>query len=101
MGGDHGDWLDLADAVDALRRQLAEAQVRAADSAIHFSITEITMEFGLELVHSVRGDAGLRFGVVSVGAAGERAKQATHTVVVKLSAHTESGGAVNVSDDEP
>jgi Trypsin-co-occurring domain 2 len=99
--GDGSDWLDLADAVDALREQLAEAQYRAADSTIRFAISEITMQFGVELVRSARGDGGLRFGVVSVGVAGEHARHATHTITLKLAAHTDAGGGVDVSDDEP
>lgn len=94
-------WLDVADAVAALRGQLAEAQLRAADDPIRFSVTEITMEFGLELVHSAKADGGLRFGVVSAGASGERARKATHTVTLKLAAHTPSGAAVDIGDDAP
>lgn len=100
MGRDH-DWLDLADAVTALRGQLAEAQRRAAGDPIRFGITEITMEFGLELVRSAKGDGGLRFGVVSAGLGGERARKATHTITLKLSAHDDDGGPVDIGDDAP
>jgi hypothetical protein len=57
-------WLDLADAVTALRNQL-------------------------------------RFGVVSVGAGGEHARKATHTVSRKLSAYGDGGSPVDIGDDEP
>jgi hypothetical protein len=43
------EWLDLADALTALRDQLAEAQARAYYSPIRLSVEEVTIEFGLEL----------------------------------------------------
>jgi hypothetical protein len=94
-------WLDLADAVTALRNQLAEAQRRGAGDPIRLGISEITMQFGLELVRSAKGDGGLRFGVVSVGAGGEHARKATHTVSLKLSAYGDDGSPVDIGDDEP
>jgi hypothetical protein len=94
------DWLDLADALTALRGQLAEAQARAVGSAIKLSVQEVTVEFGLELQRTAKRDGGLRFGVVSVGAGGDRARRATHKVSVKLSAQSQDGGTVNVSDED-
>jgi hypothetical protein len=94
------EWLDLADALSALRGQLAEAQQRAWRSPIHLSVEEVTVEFGLELQRSAKADGGLRFGVVSVGGSGERARGATHKVSVRLSAHTDDGGFVEVSDED-
>lgn len=96
----HTDWLDLADALTALRGQLAEARMRAADSPIKLSVEEVTVEFGLELQRSAKGDGAFRFGVVSAGGGGERARRATHTVTLKLAAHTDTGGPVDVSDED-
>ncbi|MGP4091584.1 trypco2 family protein [Streptomyces sp. KR55] len=96
----HTDWLDLADAVTALRRQLEEARTRAVDSPIKLSVEEVTVEFGLELQRSAKGDGAFRFGVVSVGGGGERARRATHTVTLKLGARTDAGGSVDVSDED-
>jgi hypothetical protein len=98
--GTSTEWLDLADALTALRGQLAEAQKRAWDSPIHLSVEEVTVELGLELHRSAKGDGGLRFGVVSMGGSGERSRQATHHVSVRLSAHTDEGGPVDVSDED-
>ena len=100
-GNANDDWLDLADAVTALRSQLAEAQRRAAGSSLRLSVDEITMEFGLELVREAGADGGLRFAVVSVGASGKQARQVTHTVTVKLSARQDDGSGVDINDDEP
>lgn len=96
----HGDWLDLADALAALHKQLAEAQARAANSLIRLTVDEVTVEFGLELHRAAKGDGQLRFGVVSVGGGGERGRRATHNVTLKLSALTDAGGPVNVNDED-
>jgi NTP-dependent ternary system trypsin peptidase co-occuring protein len=92
------EWLDLADALTALRDQLAEAQARAYYSPIHLSVEEVTIEFGLELQRSAHANGGLRFGVVSVDGSGQRDRKATHTVTVRLTAHGEDGAPVDVSD---
>ncbi|MCZ0988317.1 trypco2 family protein [Streptomyces diastatochromogenes] len=94
----HTDWLDLADALTALREQLAEAKVRGSGSPVRLSVEEVTVEFGLELQRSAKGDGGFRFGVVSAGAHGERARRTTHTVTLRLAARTEAGGPVDVND---
>ena len=70
--GSQVEWLDLADALTALREQLIEAQERALGSPIRLSVEEVTVELGLELQRSAKGDGGLRFGVVSMGGSGER-----------------------------
>ncbi|MGH9212433.1 MAG: trypco2 family protein [Acidimicrobiales bacterium] len=94
------EWLDLADALNALRGQLVEAQQRVGHSPIHLSVEEVTVELGLELHRSAKGGGGLRFGVVSLDGSGERARRATHRVSVRLTAHTDEGGLVEVSDED-
>jgi hypothetical protein len=96
----HNDWLDLADALTALHEQLAEAQAQAASGAIKLSVEEVTVEFGLELQRSAKGDGQLRFGVVSVGGGGEQVRRATHKVSLRLSARTDAGGPVDVRDED-
>lgn len=97
-GSGSGDWLDLADALSALHEQLAEAQLRASDSPIRLSVGEVTVEFGMELRRSARGDGALRFGVVSAGGGAERASVGTHRVTLRLDARTESGEPLDVDD---
>lgn len=95
---DYSDWLDLADVLTALHEQLAEAQIRAAGSPIRFSVEEVTVELGMELQRSANGNGGLRFGVVSLSGGGERARHGTHTVSLRLNAHTDTGEVVDVAD---
>ncbi|MCC3326493.1 trypco2 family protein [Nocardia abscessus] len=96
----HADWLDLVDALTALRRQLIEAQSRATDSAIKLAIQEVTVEFGLELQRSAKGSGGFRFGVVSADVGGDLSRRATHKVSLKLNALTDVGGPVDVNDED-
>lgn len=98
--GTPADWLDVADALTALRSQLAEAQARAWDGAIHLSVEEVTIEFGLELQRSAKGNGEFRFGVVSLGGGGERGRRATHKVSLRLKAHTDDGGPVDIRDED-
>lgn len=95
---EHTDWLDLADALTALREQLAEARMRASGSPVRLSVEEVTVEFGLELQRSAKGDGAFRFGVVGAGGGGERARRTTHTVTLRLAARTDEDGPVDVSD---
>lgn len=94
----HTDWLDLADALTALREQLAEARSRASGSSVLLTVEEVTVELGLELQRSAKGDGAFRFGVVSAGAGGERARRTTHTVTLRLAARTDEDGPVDVND---
>lgn len=94
----HTDWLDLADALTALREQLAESRTRAAGSPVRLTVEEVTVEFGLELQRSARAEGGFRFGVVSASAQGEGARRTTHTVTLRLAARSDTGGPVDVND---
>ena len=102
-GGTDEDWMDLADAITLLRGQIAQAQTRlaaAGDRGVVFGLGEITLELGVELARTRGGDGSLRFGVVGLGTKGERARKATHTVTVSLTARRPDGRPVNVADEE-
>lgn len=99
-------WMDLADAITSLRDQIVEAQERLAfptvvgHQAVLFTLGEITLDLGLELVGTKGVDGGLRWGVVSVGGTRENGRTATHTVTVKLQPHRPDGGDIDVSDED-
>ncbi|MGW4649085.1 trypco2 family protein [Kitasatospora sp. NPDC004289] len=105
MGNSSGDeWMDLADAVALLRRQIAQAQRQAAespadDSDVRFAVGEITLELGMELTGTRSVNGGLRFAVVSAGGKAERASKATHKVTVKLTPQDGAGEVVFVRDE--
>ncbi|MFE9634548.1 trypco2 family protein [Streptomyces sp. NPDC006463] len=95
----HDDtWLDLADAVDLLRRQVVEAQRRGAGSAVRFEIDTIDVELELELSRTRGGVGELRFGVIGANGKAERSSRRTHRVSLTLKPRTRDGGDVEVRD---
>lgn len=100
------EWLGLADAVELLREQIAEAQARIAkpteggDRGVLFTLGEVTLELGLELTGTKGVNGGLRWSVVSLGGKKESSRKATHTVTVKLTPHRPGAGDIDVDDTE-
>ncbi len=92
----------LADAVDLVRAQLAEARRRAAaeDNDVQFHVGDVTVEFGVELTRQGSGQLGLTLGVVTVSVGGSRSRQASHKVTISLTPHTADGDDIDISDDE-
>ncbi|MEU9998144.1 trypco2 family protein [Streptomyces sp. NPDC050848] len=104
--GADGQWMDLADAVTLLRKQIAEAQRRLADptgggdKGVLFALGEITVELGLELTRSNGVNGGLRWSVISLGGKKESGTKDTHKLTVKLTPHTPDGREPDISDRE-
>ncbi|RRS01235.1 trypco2 family protein [Glycomyces terrestris] len=96
----HEDWLDLADAIEVLRSQLAEAQRRGQDSQLQFVLGEITAEFEIELVRAKSGGGALRFSVVEADARGERSSRSTQRLTLRLNPEHRGGGDVAIGDVE-
>ncbi|MEU8383874.1 trypco2 family protein [Streptosporangium sp. NPDC048865] len=92
------EWVGLDDAITALRRQLDEARERGADEDLRFALGEVTVEFGVEIRKEGASDAGVRLGVVSMGAKGTVAKNVTHKVTIKMTPRTGAGESVDVGD---
>jgi translation elongation factor EF-1beta len=70
----------LADAVDELRSQLAEAQEAAYGEDISFGLENIEVEFTLELRKEGGVEGKLQFGVVTIGGSGSLSSAQTHKV---------------------
>ncbi|MEU8517878.1 trypco2 family protein [Kitasatospora sp. NPDC048722] len=98
MAEPNGDWLDLADAVDLLRRQIVEARRRAGSSPVRFEIGDITVDFELELTRTRGGGGELRFGVLGANGKAERTERGTHRISLTLHPHTADGGDVEILD---
>jgi hypothetical protein len=97
--GSDKSWLDLADAIELLRDQVTEAQQRAAGHALRFVMGEVTLELEVELERSGSRGGGLRFGVVSADARGERSSRSSHRVTLALTPQLSGGADVEISDD--
>jgi hypothetical protein len=96
-----GDEVKLADAVDVVRAQLAEARRRAAaaDPDVRFQVGDVTVEFGVELNRQADGRLGLTLGVVTASAGGGGSRMTSHKVTINLTPHDASGADIDISDD--
>lgn len=75
----------LADTIESLRRELSTAMRNRPETGIVFELGEAEVELQLAVTKEAGGDAGVRLGVVSFGAKGGLASEATHRVLLSLS----------------
>jgi hypothetical protein len=90
--------LGLADAIEAVRRELQLAQQRGAGQAVQFRVGPVELQLQVEMGTSVRGEGGIQVWVVSAKGSGERTSSTSHTVRVQLTPETASGADVLVAD---
>ncbi|WP_406862118.1 trypco2 family protein [Streptomyces sp. HUAS MG47] len=96
--GEH--WLDLADALDLLRNQVAEAQRRAQRSEVRFGVDEITVEFEAELIRTREAGGGLRFGIVEARGRTEGSRRSVQRIALTLRPQRADGGDTAIGDVE-
>ena len=94
------DWVGLADAIAALRRELTAAMAAGKDSALRFGLGPVEMEFLLDITREGGGEAGVRFWVVTVGAKGSIASASTHRVKLSLQPQDRHGRQLDIADTE-
>jgi hypothetical protein len=94
------DWVGLADAIRALRRELTASMTAAQGEAIRFELGPVEMEFLLEVRKEGGGEAGVRFWVVSLGGKGAVSSGSTHRVVLSLTPKGPSGRPPEIADVE-
>ena len=94
------NWVGLADAIAALRRELTAAMTTGKDSALRFGLGPVEMEFMLEVKREGGGEAGIRFGVVTIGAKGSIASASTHRVKLTLQPQDRQGRPTDIADTE-
>ncbi len=94
------DWVGLADAIAALRRELTTATAAGKDSALRFGLGPVEMEFLLEIRREGGGEGGVRLGVVTVGAKGAITNASTHRVKLSLQPQDRHGRAKDIADTE-
>ena len=101
------DWVGLADAIAALRRELTTAMTAGMDSALRFGLGPVEMEFLLQITRvegsetrEEGGEAGVRFGVVTIGAKDSVTSGSTHRVKLSLQPQDRRGRRGEISDTE-
>jgi hypothetical protein len=75
---------EIAAAIEELRRQLTEVQKGSADERLRFSVKEVEMEFLVTVSTEGSGGAGVRLGLVTVGADAKVGKDNSHRLLLKL-----------------
>ncbi|WP_330320861.1 hypothetical protein OG927_25910 [Streptomyces clavifer] len=95
----------LAETIDALRAELTTAMARGDGQPIRFELGPVNIELELAITREASGDGGLRFGVVSFGAAGRATDAKTHRLALTLNpvaAHGDGPVRIGASvDGEP
>jgi hypothetical protein len=84
--------IGLAEAVAALRTELAGAVAAAAVEEIQFPVGPVQLEFHVGVTKSAEGKAGLRFWVLELGGGGSRATETVHKLTVTLEPPVDAAG---------
>lgn len=74
------DGIELADAVESIRNQLIDAASRATGRPVAFELSDIQMEFTLELRKEVKGGGKVKAWAAETSADASRATGRTHKV---------------------
>jgi len=93
-------WVGLSDAITALRRELNAAMTAGKDDDLRFGLGPVEMEFLLEVTREGGGEAGVRIGVVTIGAKGDVSKVSTHRVKLELNPQDRHGRSAEIADEE-
>jgi len=89
----------LADAVEVVRNELLGAATRGAKSDVQFDVSEVVLEFAVELREDHGAELGFKAWVVSLGADASRGQSETHRVSVTLHPQGKNGDRWLVAGD--
>ncbi|MFI9269475.1 trypco2 family protein [Kitasatospora sp. NPDC052896] len=81
---EHVPDIELADAIEAVRQQLAAAAERGAGHRIQFEVGPVELEFGVELRRDGKLSGGVRAWVLSADAEVSAGRTRAHRVTVTL-----------------
>jgi Trypsin-co-occurring domain 2 len=87
----------LAGAIRQLRAELTEAMRQGKDEELRFALGDIELELQLEVSKEAKGDAGIRFWLVSLGASASASRASTHVMRLTLTPETTEGTRPRVS----
>ena len=84
--------LGLAEAMEALRAELAQAAADGATAGFQFPVAGVQLEFHVGVKKTAEGKAGVKFYVVELGGSGGYAREEIQTVTVTLGAPVDHHG---------
>lgn len=92
------DKIGLADAIAAIRSELAQAQAEAK-GPVRFEVGDIELEFTVALTRDASVDAGIKAWVVSLGSKLSESQADTHRVQVTLHPTDEHGNRLRAGGE--
>ena len=84
--------LGIAETVEALRAELAQAAEAGAGAGFQFPVIGVQLEFHVGVTKTGEGRGGVKFYVVELGGSGSYAKEEIQTVTVSLGAPVDKNG---------
>ncbi|MDH6116773.1 trypco2 family protein [Kitasatospora sp. GAS204B] len=76
--------IELAEAIEAIRRQLVAAAERAAGERFQFEVGPVELEFSVELRRDVTAKGGVKAWVLHADAAAGAGRTRSHKITVSL-----------------
>ena len=90
--------IGLADAIAAIRQELATAMEQGAEAELQFPVDGVELEFQVAVTTEGHTGGKARFWVLEWDAGASRSRESTHTVTVTLGAPVDlAGNVVKVS----
>jgi Trypsin-co-occurring domain 2 len=89
--------IPLAEAIRALREELAQAVREGQDEEVRFQVGPVDLEFQVEISKEASGRAGIAFWLITVGGGSSRSSTTAHTVKINLQPVDPEGNPVQVS----
>ncbi|MFI5896888.1 trypco2 family protein [Actinoplanes sp. NPDC051513] len=90
--------IGLADAIRALRSELAESMVDADGQPVRFRLGTVDIEFQVAVAEALEGKADVKFWVVNAGLKATDTSTTTHTVKLQLHPAMADGSEVWTGD---
>jgi len=92
--------VELAEAIEAIREELADAAERGAGQPVQFEVGPVNLEFTVELKRDARAKGGVKAWVLSGDLEAGLVHGRTHKVSVTLTPRLNGGGSVLVGNPE-
>lgn len=92
--------VELVQAVDLVRTQLAEAAKKAVtegNKGVFLNVESVEVQLGVEIMESTDAKGGLNVWVLTIGAGMATAATTTHTVTLTLKPQDQAGRPLKVS----
>jgi hypothetical protein len=93
------DRIGLADTIEALRVELADAIARGTGAPVRFRLGTVSLDFHVGVTRDVEHKAAARFWVVELGGGATYTAESIQKVTVTLDPVGRDGTAIELSDD--